>query len=213
MLRCACLGAVVVLAAVASAQENHVTVDSEAGQIVIKTGYTPGEEAFSIGPDGWMLFGGDRLERASFSDWPGDEFNGWQVGAETVLTSDWFASTGRIDGGDFYYEIASYEHVGGTRTSDFVWAKQAAGELESYGRAGADTRLGRSFHVGFSGHPHGQVWLAERPGLYELTLVAWDANGVYADSEPVQMYIRAVPAPGALGLLGLAAGLGARRRR
>ena len=214
MVRAAMVGLVLVLAgAAAQAQENHVTVDSDAGQVVIRTGYEPGEDAFSIGADGWMLFGGERLTRESFSPWPGSEFTDWQAGGETVLTSDWFAATGRLDGGDFYYEIAGFEQVNGSWDSRFVWGEQDAGEFEWYGISDGATRLERSFHVGFSGHPHGQVWLVERPGLYELTLVAWDANGVYSDSEPVQMYIRSVPAPGALAAMGAAGLLASRRNR
>jgi hypothetical protein len=190
-------------AIVASGQENHVTVDTAGGQILIKTGYEPSESDFWIDPDGWMRFGDEVLERESLSPWLGSEFTGWQAGGETVLTSDWFAATGRLDGGDYYYEIAGFEHVGGSRESDFVWAERDGGDLEWYGQANGATRLERSFHVGFSGHPHGQIWLAEKPGLYALTLVAWDANGVYADSDPVRFHIRSVPTPGALGVLGI----------
>ncbi|MFG0258745.1 MAG: hypothetical protein ACF8LK_00220 [Phycisphaerales bacterium JB041] len=206
---------VCVAAATALAQDhNHITVDTDGSRVVLDTGYLPDETGFAIGPDGWVTFEGERLVRESLAEWTGTPLTGWQLGAETVLTSDFYAATGRLDGGDFWIEIAGFDFVGGDRESDFAWATRDRSVLESVGQFSAGTREGRSYYVGNNRHPHGQVWLAERPGLYALTLIAWDANGVYADSEPVQMYIRSVPGPGGAGVLAcLGMGAAVRRRR
>lgn len=205
--------AVTVSTAVAQ-DHNHLTVDTDGSRVLLDTGYLPDETDFLIAPDGWIEYQGGRLVRESLAEWTGSPLTGWQLGAETVITSDYYAPTGRLDGGDFWIEIAGFDYVGGVRDSDFAWATRDRDVLERVGQFSADTREGRSFYVGRNQHPHGQVWLAERPGLYELTLIAWDANGVYADSEPVRMYIRSVPGPAGLSALMLAgvALSGCRRR-
>lgn len=203
-----------VLAASAVAQDhNHVTVDTDGSQVLLDTGYLPDETSFAISADGWIEYNGERLVRESIAEWTGSPLTGWQLGAETVLTSDYYAPTGRLDGGDFYIEIAGFDHVGGDRESGFAWATRDRLELESFGVSTGATREERSYAIGNNQHPHGQVWLAERPGLYELTLIAWDANGVYADSDPVRMYIRSVPGPGVVGVLSCAGAMVIGRRR
>lgn len=202
------------LSAAAAAQDhNHITVDSDGSKIILDTGYLPDEEQFSIDADGWVLEDGQRLMRESIAEWTGTPLTGWQLGSETVLTSDFYAPTGRIDGGDFWYEIVAFDRLWGDGTSDFAWAQRDGGELDAFGVLSGLSREDRSFRVGFSGHPHSQVWLAEQSGRYQVSIVAWDANGVYADSDPIHFYVHSVPAPGALGLLALSGLLGARRRR
>jgi len=200
--------------ATAVAQDhNHITVDTDGSSVVLDTGYLPDETAFDIAPDGWVMFEGERLVRESLAEWTGSPLTGWQLGSETVMTSDYYAPTGRLDGGDFWIEIAGFDFVGGDRESDFAWATRDRSVLERIGQYSAGTREGRSFYVGNNQHPHSQVWLAERPGLYQLTLVAWDANGVYADSAPIHMYIRSVPGPGGVGVLACAGVVAFGRRR
>lgn len=196
-------GTVGACVAVAGAQDhNHITVDTDGAQVLLDTGYLPDESGFEIAADGWVMYEGERLVRESIAEWTGSPLTGWQLGAESVFTSDFYAPTGRLDGGDFWIEITGFEFVGGDRRSDFAWATRDRSQLEQIGQLSGETREERSFYVGNNRHPHGQVWLAERPGLYELTVTAWDANGVYADSGPVRMYIRSVPGPGGMGLLG-----------
>lgn len=216
MRACVLIGCLAAGATAALAQDhNHLTIDTDGSRILFDTGYLPDETDYGIGPDGWILFQGERLTRQSIAEWTGSPLTGWQLGTETVMTSDFYAPTGRLDGGDFFVEIVGFDYVGGgsDRQSDFAWATRDRQQLEQIGQFSGATREDRSFYLGLNRHPHGQVWLAETPGLYELSMVAWDANGVYADSEPVRMYIRAVPGPAGLGLLGAAAVLGSGRRR
>lgn len=214
MLKTVTALAAAILAAPAVAQDhNHITIDTDGAQIIATTGYLPGEELFSIDGDGWVLEAGERLVRTSIAEWTGSPLTGWQAGAQTVLTSDFYAPTGRLDGGDFLYEIVAFEHVNGSKQSDFAWAERDGSTLETYGILSGATREERSFHVGFSGHPHGQLWLAELSGLYQVSIVAWDANGIYEDSDPFHFYIESVPAPGSLAILAGGLCLAPRRRR
>ena len=50
-------------------------------------------------------------------------------------------------------------------------------------------------------------------GVYDITLVAWDANGVYADSAPVTLRVEAIPAPASAALMTLSGFAAMRRRR
>ncbi len=212
-MRTFALLAVGVVAGSAFAHENHVTIDTLAGKTLMAVGYYAGEEHFSIDGDGWLLHDGERVTRETFFVWGSGEFAGWQVGVECTLTSDFFADTGRLDGGDFWYELAGFEHVGTPRKADVAWAERHGNVLENVAQFSADTREGRSFHVGFDGHPHGQQFMVNKPGLYQLTLVAWDSNGVYGDSDPMHFYVRSLPAPGGLAALGMGALAASRRRR
>lgn len=201
------------LAGSALAHENHATIDTLAGKTLIAVGYYAGEEHFTIDGDGWLLHDDERVTRETFFVWGSGKYAGWQVGAECTLTSDFYAATGRLDGGDFWYELAGFEHVGTPRKADIAWAERHGTSLENVAQFSADTRQGRSFHVGVGGHPHGQQFMVNKPGLYQLTLVAWDANGMYADSDPMHFYVRSLPAPGSLTALGVAALAASRLRR
>jgi hypothetical protein len=58
-------------------------------------------------------------------------------------------------------------------------------------RSDGATRAARSYTVGAGYHVHGQYILASRPGVYRIQLQVWDANGVYADSNPVTLDVQA----------------------
>jgi hypothetical protein len=49
--------------------------------------------------------------------------------------------------------------------------------------------------VGIGGHNHDQGYAFSADGLYDVSLVAWDANGVYADADPVTIRFRVGNAP------------------
>lgn len=116
-------------------------------------------------------------------------FEGWWGGNGLTLTSDFNAGSGRIDGGDFYFEIVSIEGVSGAQEdADFAWGESHGGVIEFSARFTGATRAERSYYVGFGSHPHGQVYASSHTGMYDVGLVAWDQNGVYADSQP--LYVR-----------------------
>lgn len=178
---------------------NHVTVDTMPGtaplfqpRAVIRAGYLPTEGTLSI--VGGRLM---RLGEVAVYDIParlpetGGELNGWAIGDDILLTSDYFFGTGRLDGGNFRFEIAGVTPVSGGQAA-LVWG--SFDEFGTYGvqaRSVGVTRSARSFEVGIGGHDHFQAFAfgAAAGGssgwVQDVTLIAWDANGVYADSDPV----------------------------
>jgi len=203
----AALGAVPAMAQ----DESHVTVDSASGSLDLVVGYLPGEEGFSIGADRHLLLDGSIAVYDTVLTWPSGEFAGWQINRQFVLTSDFFASTGRLDGGDFAYEILDISPVSGPETI-FAWG-DVEGGLHNVARSDGATRSDRSFEIGFDGHPEFQQAFFRDPGLYDVTFQAWDQNGIYADSPTITVRYRSVPAPGSIGLLALGGTLLCRRRR
>jgi len=199
------------LATSAAAQDhNHITVNTDGTTTSINAGFLPTEADWSIDGDGYVNYMGEIAEYHTH-----DYFDGFYFGQTATLTSDFFFATGNLNGGDFYYEIVGLVPVDGGSATEAFW-----GEEEHGGGPGFDivasslgaTRLERSFGVGAGNHPHGQVTGINGEGVYDLTLVAWDANGVYADSAPVTLRIEAIPAPASAALMGVA-GLAAMRRR
>ncbi len=199
------------LALSAGAQDhNHLSVNTDGTTTSINAGYYASEPDWSIGGDGYVHYSGEiaRYHTHHFHA-------GWLFGQTATLTSDFYFATGNLDGGDFYYEIVGLSAVDGGSATEAIWGFEEHG-----GGAGFDvvasllgaTRLERSFGVGVGNHPHGQVTGINGMGVYDLTLVAWDANGVYADSAPVTLRIEAIPSPSSIAVLGLAC-LGAMRRR
>lgn len=179
---------------------NHLTVDTIATpdglKIIIRAGYYPSEPGFAI----------DSLGRLALNDEPvvidlpdvliqGGEFEGVAASADLVLTSDYFFITGRLDGGNFMWEIAKVLPVEGgfaritwgSFDESFVYAPTA--------RSGSIDRVSRSFDTQIGGHDHDQGFTVGSSGEYEITLVAWDSNGVYLDSDPVTVRVRAVGSP------------------
>ncbi|MBX3360421.1 MAG: hypothetical protein KF912_10090 [Phycisphaeraceae bacterium] len=147
--------------------------------------------------------------------------------------ADAFVSAGRLDGGSFAYEIMEIDAISG-----FSGAKFAIGRMETSGItddsqrrlltttsgfdtfgiinpniAGGGTLENRSIFLGWGNHFHGWGFFVSHKGIYEITMRAYDVNGVYAASEPFTFQINSVPAPGALATLALAGLAGTRRRR
>ncbi|MFI4894419.1 MAG: hypothetical protein ACIAQ0_13470 [Phycisphaerales bacterium JB058] len=195
----------------ASAQHHHhMSVNTDGVTTSIEAGYYASEPDWSIGGDGYVHYQG-AINVYHTHDFHG----GYSFGNTATITSDFYAASGNLDGGDFYYEIVSLAPVDGGSATEAVWGFEDHGGGHGFSieasLSGA-TRVDRSFHIGVGNHPHGQVTGINGTGIYDLTLVAWDANGVYADSAPVTLRINAVPAPASAALVGLA-GLAATRRR
>lgn len=170
---------------------NHVTVDTATGapgdKIILRAGYYPDEGAYTI-VDGRLLLRGqiavyDLLEPLAQ---PG-VLNGWSPGDDLLLTSDFFAFTlpARLDGGNFQYEIVQVTPVSGG-PGRIVWGEfDQTGTLSPLADSAGATRLERSFDSGFAGHNHEQGYALTGGWVQDVRIVAWDSNGVYADSDPL----------------------------
>ena len=75
------------------------------------------------------------------------------------------------------------------------------------------TRVERSLYVGFDNRPLGQMQAISGFGVFDMTIVAWDANAVYADSLPMTFRVQTIPGPGPTALFAVAGGAITRRRR
>ncbi|MFG0242708.1 MAG: GC-type dockerin domain-anchored protein [Phycisphaerales bacterium JB054] len=174
----------------AMADHAHVTVDTANGQIKIVTGYLFGEDNFTVDENGWLREDGEVFRLVCDQTWGGTPHTGWPVAIEQMtLTSDYFGATGRLDGGHFWYELAGVTAIEGDPTPTLIWAEEFNGTLVGIADSDSADRSKRSFELGFIGHIHEQRQLIEQPGLYEVSLIAWDSNGVYADSAPVRFYV------------------------
>jgi hypothetical protein len=206
--------AVLTLASAAGAH-NHITVDTVSGafgdQILIRAGYLATETSFSVSGGRLMYNGsiatyvvGEQLSQ------PG-ALNGAYFSQDILLTSDFFYATGRLNGGNFRWELASVTALSGSGTAG--WGQFGPdGAFSSLASSDAGTRLGRSYDTLAGYHEHEQAAYFTAPGTYDVTFVAWDSNGRYADSAPLTVRFEVVPAPGAIALLAVA-GIGASRRR
>jgi hypothetical protein len=188
-----------VLASVAAAHEhNHITIDTPSGsngdQTLVLAGYYGDETYFTIDPaTGQILLAGAVAEYHTEAYLPAP-YDTWLGGDALVLTSDYFAATGRLDGGDFAYEIVSVMPVGkrgAAAVPVVLWASDDGFNTFS----DAPTRVGRSFVVGAGGHEHSQFYAVNQAGEFDVTLVAWDRNGRYADADPVVFRLHATPPP------------------
>jgi hypothetical protein len=206
--------AVLTLASAAGAH-NHVTVDTVSGafgdQILIRAGYLATETSFSVS-GGRLLYNGsvatyvvgEQLSQPGALD-------GAYFSQDILLTSDFFYATGRLNGGNFRWELASVTALSGAGTVG--WGEfDHDGVFSSLASSDAGTRLGRSYDTLAGYHEHEQAAYFTAPGTYDVTFVAWDSNGRYADSAPLTVRFEVVPAPGAIALLAVA-GIGASRRR
>lgn len=183
---------------VSLAGHNHISVDtvSAPDQIVIRAGYYPSEAGFAV-QGGRLYLNGqvavyDVVEQLTQAG----ELSGWYAGDELLLTSDFYFATGRLDGGNFLYELAGVVNVDGGEPAMLVWGDfGSAGAFEPLAHSDAQSRVERSFDTRIAGHDHEQGYAFSSPGLYDVTLVAWDSNGLYAASTPLTIRFRVgVPA-------------------
>lgn len=200
------------LAASATAQNHHhMTVNTDGTTTSIEAGYYASEPDWSIGADGYVH------NQGSINVYETHHLHGgYSFGNTATISSDFYAASGNLDGGDFYYELVSLVALDGGSATNAIWGFEDHGGGDGFDvEASLDgaTRIERSFGVGVGNHPHGQVTGIDGVGLYDLTIVAWDANGIYGDSAPVTLRINAVPAPASAALLGVAGIAGLRRRR
>lgn len=175
----------------------HVTVDTEGGlpgdRTVVRVGYLPAEAAYYLADDGTLMKGAApwRMKLASTVSVP-NQFQGWRTATDATLTSDFFYATGRLDGGSFRFELSKVERLDGSPAGAAIgWAVVGAGgALSNVARSDGGLRNDRSFAVGIGGHVHGQYVFGQSPGVFRVTLVAWDANGTYQDSDPVTLEVQ-----------------------
>ncbi len=173
---------------------NHITVDTASGtpgdQIVIRAGYLPAESSYSIA-DGRLLLDGtlavyevpDPLTQSG-------PLNGWYAGDDILLTSDFYYSTGRLAGGNFRWEIVAVTPIAGDPTV-LDWGDFKASGFVPSASSSATDRLGRSFDTKIAGHNHAQGYAFASAGTFDVTLIAWDSNGIYLDSDPVTIRFHA----------------------
>lgn len=195
--------AVIALAAVpALAHHHHVTVRTPTGtpgeQLQLVVGYYEDELDLSIDPkSGQILDGGSTFVVALPTLIDRGPLSGMFTGEGLSLTSDFFAKDGVLDGGDIYYEMVAVQPVEGPE-SEGAWCTtdEDSGEVLIEAVSSGESRVDRSLHVGVGGHPHGQIMAIAEEGEYDITLVAWDINGVFLDSAPVIVRVHAhVPTP------------------
>ncbi|MFO0962504.1 MAG: hypothetical protein U0625_06305 [Phycisphaerales bacterium] len=197
-------GAALVAAACATAyaHHHHVTVRTATGtpgeQLTIVVGYYAEEADLTIDPKTLQILdGGKPFVVALPTLATKGPLAGTYTGDGLSLTSDFFSADGVLDGAEIEYELVAVTPVEGP-ACDGVWCTTdpETGVVSIEAMSGGATRADRSLHVGFDGHPHGQLLGVTQEGEYDLTLVAWDANGVFLDSDPVIVRVHAhVPTP------------------
>lgn len=179
----------------ASAQDHfHMTVDTTSVMGVpttlIRAGYLGNESAFSIA-DGRLMYNGEIAVVVIEDQIPSGTYAGYFGGQQIVLTSDFYFSTGRLAGGNFNFELAHVEAVAGP-DSRVVWVHTSGpGIYTLQADSNGATQAARSYNVGIGGHQHAQLLFVQNEGLYDVTFIGWDSNGLYAPSEPVTVRIQA----------------------
>lgn len=192
--------ATLALSATLALAHNHVSVDTASGspgdKIIVRAGYYPAEAPFSIRGRRLLVGTGPVCYRLPDQIQDGGAFNNWWVGDEVLLTSDFFFATGRLAGGDFRWEITAVRDVYTGATTELVWGEfSAEGAFVPLASSLGTTRATRSFDTHIAEHNHEQGYAFKAPGDYEVTLVVWDANGKYADSDPVRIRFQTGPFP------------------
>jgi len=182
--------------ACAASAHNHVTVDTASGgagdKILLKAGYYPTESAFSISDHRLLKNGLTACYDLPDTFVSGPVF-GWFGGGDVLLTSDYFFLTGRLNGGDFRWEMASVSPVLGGFTRVVWGAFDEFGDYSVMAASDGDTRTIRSFSTPAGDHNHDQAYGFDSAGLYDVTFVVWDALGKFIDSEPITIRFRAGP--------------------
>jgi hypothetical protein len=169
----------------AALAHDHISVDTVGGRIVVRAGYYGNESGFAIDPSGRLMADGRLAVFPVLDVLTSGPLEGWKAGFDILLTSDFFATTGRLNGGHFRYELASVTPLNGG-PGTLAWGEfDANWDFQPSASSDGATRMTRSFDVGFGGHNHDQGYAFSADGLYDVSLVAWDSNGVYADAAPV----------------------------
>lgn len=186
---------------------NHVTVDTPSGtagdKIIVRAGYYPTESAFTI-VDHRLHKGGQIACYGLPESFVSGPLSGWFGGDEVLLTSDYFYLTGRLDGGDFRWEISSVIPVL-AGSSRIAWGMfDESGEYTVMAKSDGSDRSARSFSTPAGDHNHDQAYGFEGAGLYDVTFVVWDASGKFVDSDPITIRFRAgLPCPADLSADGV----------
>lgn len=146
---------------------------------------------------------------------------------------DAFVATNTLLGGNFAWEIMSVTALDGSAPASFgIGMMETTGITTDADRRLLSTNLGfdvfgvydhnlagggsladRSIHLGYGNHFHGWGFFISGLGTYEISMRAYDLNGVYAASEALTFQVTSVPAPGAVALLALGGLVGRRRTR
>lgn len=217
MIRIALI-AVAGLAAGAVAQNDplHITIDTASGQqgdqIITDVGWHMDEDMYSWSGDRHLLKDGEIHVFVISDVYSGGDWDGRYFGNGPRLTTDFYFPTGRTLGGDFYFEIVGVQEVNGGDPAVFGWGENHNGMLMNTGESDGATREERSYYARNNYHMHHQIESFSEEGLYDVTLVAWDGLGKYADADPFTLRFEVIPAPASAAALGLA-GLTAFRRR
>jgi len=166
----------------------HITLDTASGtpgdQILIRAGYYPEDAGYTISPAGRLLFDGEPAVVRPDAQFESGPFAGAWFADSPLLTSDFYSNTGRLDNGNFYYEVAGVTPLLGPPAT-VQWGDFDGAEFLPTANSAAAARIDRSFFVGIGSHDHDQAYALSGAGLYDITLRAWDANGIYADSQPI----------------------------
>ena len=127
--------------------DNHMGVDTAAGapgnQVLIRAGYYPTETSYTISGGRLRLDGDiamydvvDQLSQAG-------PYSGWYAGQELLITSDFYASTGHLNGGNFMWELASITPLSGGPGVGSWGDFDGLGEFTPSALTSAGTRVGR----------------------------------------------------------------------
>lgn len=191
-----------VASAACASTHSHLTINTgpspDGPKVIITAGYLPDESLFSIDADGRLLLNAQPLviDAPDLLDQPG-ELDGVAASLSLVLTADYyfFAPGDPLQGGDFRWEIARVVPIdGGLARVTWGGFDETYTSFEPEARSGQADRAARSFRTLPGEHNHDQAFTIGSAGLYEITLVAWDAGGLYRDSDPVRFLVNAAGA-------------------